>query len=148
MFCSPAPVPCQPVATPLRLWERSHGTMAPWRPVDNRANVASSVCVGPCAAVFGNSTVTGDARIEGLARVNDGATISGNVVVKDNAIAQGGANLSGNLVLGGDAEMWITCSPGTYLLCNPDRGCDGRGGESDINPGYAAFTDAELALTI
>jgi hypothetical protein len=93
-------------------------------------------------------TIPNVARIEGLAWVNSGATISGNVVVKDNAIVQGGANLSGNLVLGGDAEMWISCSSGTYLLYNPDRGCDGRGGESDVNPAYGAFTDAELAITI
>ena len=115
--------------------------------MDNRANVASTVYVGPRAAVFGTSTVTGNARIEGLAWVNDGVTISGNVVVKDNAIVQGGANLSGNLVLGGDAEMWINCSSGTYLLYSPDRGCDGRGGESDVNPAYAAYTDSELAIT-
>jgi hypothetical protein len=44
--------------------------------------------------------------------------------------------------------MWISCSSGTYLLYNPDRGCDGRGGESDVNPAYGAFTDAELAITI
>lgn len=74
--------------------------------------------------------------------------IKRDVVVRDSAIVQGGANLSGSLVLGGDAEMWITCSSGTYLTFNPDRGCDGRGGESDVNPSYGAFTDQELAITI
>lgn len=133
----------KPAATGGGHWHPNGGG---W--VDNSANVASTVYVGPRAAVFGSSTVTGNARIEGLAWVNSGATISGNVVVKDNAIVQGGANLSGNLVLGGDAEMWISCSSGTYLLYNPDRGCDGRGGESDVNPAYGAFTDAELAITI
>ncbi|MBL7255627.1 cellulose binding domain-containing protein [Actinoplanes sp. LDG1-01] len=33
------------------------------------------------------------------------------------------------------------------MLFNPDRGCDGRGGESDINPSYARFSDAEVAVT-
>jgi hypothetical protein len=51
-------------------------------------------------------------------------------------------------VLGGDAEMWITCSSGTYLMFNPDRGCDGGGGESDENPAHGTFTDAELEITI
>ncbi|MCH5671191.1 DUF6055 domain-containing protein [Streptomyces gilvus] len=133
----------KPAATGGGHWHSNGGG---W--VDNRANVAASVYVGPRAAVFGASTVTGNARIEGLAWVNSGATVGGNVVVKDNAIVQGGANLSGNLVLGGDAEMWISCSSGTYLLYNPDRGCDGRGGESDVNPAYSAFSDAELAITV
>jgi len=133
----------KPAATGGGHWHSNGGG---W--VDDRANVAASVYVGPRAAVFGDSTVTGNARIEGLAWVNSGATVGGNVVVKDNAIVQGGASLSGNLVLGGDAEMWIGCSSGTYLMFNPDRGCDGGGGESDVNPGYAAFTDAELAITV
>ncbi|MEU5597622.1 DUF6055 domain-containing protein [Streptomyces sp. NPDC020298] len=133
----------KPAATGGGHWHSNGGG---W--VDNSANVASSVYVGPRAAVFGNSTVTGNARIEGLSWVNSGATISGNVVVKDNAIVQGGASLSGSLVLGGDAEMWIGCSSGTYLMFNPDRGCDGRGGESDVNPSYSAFTDQELAITV
>ncbi|MFF3332464.1 DUF6055 domain-containing protein [Streptomyces sp. NPDC002888] len=133
----------KPAATGGGHWHSNGGG---W--VDNRANVASSVYVGPRAAVFGSSTVTGNARIEGLSWVNSGATIGGNVVVKDNAIVQGGANLSGNLVIGGDAELWIACSSGTYLMFNPDRGCDGRGGESDVNPAHGTFTDAELAITI
>ncbi|MFG2127394.1 DUF6055 domain-containing protein [Streptomyces sp. NPDC048751] len=133
----------KPAATGGGHWHSNGGG---W--VDNRANVASSVYVGPRAAVFGSSTVTGNARIEGLSWVNSGATIGGNVVVKDNAIVQGGANLSGNLVIGGDAELWIACSSGTYLMFNPDRGCDGRGGESDVNPAHGTFTDAELAITV
>ncbi|WKX14931.1 DUF6055 domain-containing protein [Streptomyces sp. NL15-2K] len=133
----------KPAATGGGHWHSNGGG---W--VDNRANVASTAYVGPRAAVFGNSTVTGNARIEGLAWVNSGATISGSVVVKDNAIVQGGANLSGSTVLGGDAEMWITCSSGTYLMFNPDRGCDGRGGESDVNPPHGTFTDEQLAITI
>ncbi|MHB9860567.1 DUF6055 domain-containing protein [Streptomyces sp. YIM S03343] len=131
----------KPTATGGGHWHSNGGG---W--VDDSANVAASVYVGPRAAVFGNSTVTGNARIEGLSWVNSGATISGNVVVKDNAIVQGGAKLSGKVVVGGDAEMSTTCSSGTYLLFNPDRGCDGKGGESDINPSHGTFTDAELAI--
>lgn len=115
--------------------------------VDNRATVSSSAYVGPRAAVYGSSTVSGNARIEGLAWVNSGATVRDNAVVKDSAIVQGGANLSGSVVLGGDAEIGISCSSGTYLLFNPDRGCDGRGGESDINPSHGRFSDAELAIS-
>ncbi|MDX3227837.1 DUF6055 domain-containing protein [Streptomyces sp. ME19-01-6] len=133
----------KPTATGGGHWHSNGGG---W--VDNRANVAASVYVGPRAAVFSGSTVTGNARIEGLSWVNSGATISGNVVVKDNAIVQGGANLSGSVVLGGDAEIAISCSSGTYLLFNPDRGCDGRGGETDVNPAHGTFTDDELAITI
>ncbi|WP_051865764.1 hypothetical protein [Streptomyces griseus] len=92
----------KPAATGGGHWHSNGGG---W--VDNRPNVASSVHVGPRAAVFGSSTVTGNARVEGLSWVNSGATIGGNVVVKDNAIVQGGANLSGNLVICGDAELWI-----------------------------------------
>lgn len=133
----------KPAATGGGHWHSNGGG---W--VDNSANVAASVYVGPRAAVFGASTLTGNVRVEGLSWVNSGATISDNVVVKDSAIVQGGARLSGNLVLGGDAESWITCSSGTYLMFDPDRGCDGRGGESDVNPSYGAFTDQELAITI
>ncbi|MEU6251469.1 hypothetical protein [Streptomyces sp. NPDC047043] len=115
--------------------------------MDERADVAASVYAGPRAAVFGNSTVTGNARIEGLVWANSGATISGNVVVEDHAIVQDGADLSGNLVVGGDAEMWITWSSGTYLLHNPARRCDGNGGESDINPPHGTLTDADLAIS-
>ena len=71
------------------------------------------------ALPYHHSTVTGNARIEGLAWVNSGATVGGNVVVKDNAVVRGGGDLSGNLVLGGDAEMWISCSSGTYLMFDP-----------------------------
>ncbi|NUP39753.1 MAG: avirulence protein [Streptomyces sp.] len=114
--------------------------------VDNRANVASTVYVGPRAAVYGNSTLTGNVRVEGMAWVNSGATLSGSVVVKDNALVQGGANLSGTVVLGGDAETAGTCSSGTYLLFNPDRGCDGGPGETDVNPSYSRFGNDELAI--
>lgn len=115
--------------------------------VDNRANVASTAYVGPRAAVYGNSTVSGNARIEGLAWVNSGATVGGDAVVKDNALIQGGANLSGNIVVGGDAELAVACGSGTYLMFDPDRGCDGRGGETDVNPAHGTFTDAELTIT-
>ncbi|MBM2615788.1 cellulose binding domain-containing protein [Actinoplanes sp. LDG1-06] len=33
------------------------------------------------------------------------------------------------------------------MLFNSDRGCDGRAGESDINPAYARFSSAEVAVT-
>ncbi|PRX17459.1 hypothetical protein CLV67_116235, partial [Actinoplanes italicus] len=59
---------------------------------------------------------------------------------------QGGANLSGNIVVGGDAEIAFACSAGTYLLFNPDRRCDGAGGEPDINPSFTAFPSADLAI--
>lgn len=132
----------KPAATGGGHWHSNGGG---W--VSNQANVAASAYVGPRAAVFGNSTVSGNARIEGLGWVNGGATVTGNAVVKDNAIVQGGANLSGNVVFGGDAETSGACSSGTYLIFNPNRGCDGRGGETDINPPHGRFTDAELAIT-
>jgi len=97
---------------------------------------------GQCAG----SAPSGNARLEGLARVNSGATVGGNAVVKDKALIQGGANLSGSIVVGGDAELGNTCASGTYLLFDPDRGCDGKAGETDINPTYARFTDAEVAI--
>ncbi|MBU2666250.1 cellulose binding domain-containing protein [Actinoplanes bogorensis] len=132
----------KPAATGGGHWHTNGGG---W--VDNRASVASTAYVGPRAAVYGNATVGGNARIEGLAWVNAGATVSGNAVVKDNAIVQGGVNLSGSVVVGGDAEPAGACGSGTYLLFNPDRGCDGRGGETDVNPVYARFSDAEVAVT-
>ncbi len=67
-------------------------------------------------------------------------------MVKDNALIQGGANLSGTVVVGGDAEFGIACSAGTYLQFDPDRGCDGGGGESDINPSHGTFASADLAI--
>jgi hypothetical protein len=91
--------------------------------------------------------VSGNARIEGLSWVNSGATVTGNAVVKDNALVQGGANLSGGVVVGGDAEPSTACGSGTYLLFNPARGCDGRGGEPDVNPSHPVFTDADLAFS-
>jgi hypothetical protein len=124
---------------------RWHSNGGGW--VDARANVAASAYVGPRAAVYGNSTVSGNARIEDLAWVNSGATVTGNAVVKNSALVQGGANLSGNVVIGGDAEPGIACGAGTYLLFNPDRGCDGRAGETDVNPPHATFTTDELAIT-
>jgi hypothetical protein len=132
----------KPAATGGGHWHSNGGG---W--VDNRANVAASAYVGPRAAVYGNSTVSGNARIEGLAWVNSGATISGNALVKDNALIQGGANLSGSIIVAGDAELASSCSTGTYLLFNPDRPCDGRTGEPDINPPHTRFTDAEVTVT-
>ncbi|MEV4106631.1 DUF6055 domain-containing protein [Nonomuraea sp. NPDC049695] len=114
--------------------------------VDNRANVAATAYVGPRAAVYGNSTVSGTARIEDLAWVNSGATVGGSAVVKNSALVQGGANLGGSVVIGGDAEPASACSSGTYLMFNPDRGCDGRGGETDVNPSHPIFSDADLAF--
>ncbi|MFG1990138.1 DUF6055 domain-containing protein [Actinoplanes sp. NPDC048988] len=109
------------------------------------ANVAASAYVGPKAAVMAG-TVTGNARVEGLGWVN-GGTVGGNAIVKDNALIQGGANLSGTVVVGGDAEIGYACSSGTYLMFNPDRGCDGAGGEPDINPAFTAFNSADLAIS-
>jgi hypothetical protein len=97
--------------------------------------------------VFGNATVSGNARIEDLAWVNSGGNVSGSAVVKNNAIVQGGVSIGGTAVVGGDAEPAGTCSSGTYLLFNPSRTCDGGGGEADVNPPHGIFTDAELAIT-
>ncbi len=132
----------KPAATGGGHWHSNGGG---W--VDNRATVAATAYVGPRAAVYGSSTVTGNARVEGLAWINSGATVTGNAVVKDNALVQGGVTLSGSVVVGGDAEPGAACGSGTYLLFDPSRGCDGRAGETDVNPAYARFTDAEVAVT-
>ena len=124
---------------------RWHSNGGGW--VDARATVAATAYVGPRAAVYGNSTVSGNARIEDLAWVNGGATMTGDAVVKNSALVQGGANLSGTVVIGGDAEPGTACASGTYLLFNPDRGCDGRAGETDVNPAHGTFTTADLAIT-
>nr|MDT0662286.1 DUF6055 domain-containing protein [Micromonospora sp. DSM 115978] len=127
---------------------RWHSNGGGW--VDARANVAATAYVGPRAAVYGNSTVSGNARIEDLAWVNSGATVGGNAVVKQNALVQGGANLGGSVVIGGDAEPASACSAGSYLMFVPDRGCDGRTSvpaEADINPAHPTFTDADLAFS-
>ncbi|WP_436534785.1 DUF6055 domain-containing protein [Actinoplanes sp. HUAS TT8] len=129
----------KPAATNGGHWHSNGGG---W--VSGSASVAATAYVGPKAAVYAG-TVTGNARIEGLGWVN-GGTVGGNAVVKDNALIQGGANLSGNIVVGGDAEFAISCSAGTYLQFNPDRGCDGAGGESDINPSHGTFASADLAI--
>ncbi|WP_328476344.1 polymer-forming cytoskeletal protein [Actinoplanes sp. NBC_00393] len=121
---------------------RWHSNGGGW--VAGNASVASTAYVGPKAAVMAG-TVTGNARIEGLGWVN-GGTVGGNAVVKDNALIQSGANLSGNIVVGGDAEIAFACSSGTYLMFNPDRRCDGAGGETDINPSFSAFPSADLAI--
>ncbi|MFF5097631.1 MULTISPECIES: DUF6055 domain-containing protein [Actinosynnema] len=130
----------KPAATGGGRWHSNGGG---W--VANTANVAASAYVGPKAAVMGRASVQGNARIEGLGWVN-GGTVGGNAVVRDNALIQDGANLSGNVVVGGDAEFAIACSSGTYLAFNPDRGCDGRAGETDVNPAHGTFPTSDLAL--
>ncbi|WP_285600481.1 DUF6055 domain-containing protein [Kineosporia sp. NBRC 101731] len=129
----------KPAATDGGHWHTNGGG---W--VAAGAKVAATAYVGPKAAVF-SGTISGNARIEGLGWVN-GGTVSGNAVVKDNALIQAGANLYGDIVVGGDAEMAITCSSGTYLAFDLERGCDGKAGESDINPSFTAFSSSELAL--
>jgi uncharacterized protein DUF6055 len=131
----------KPAATGGGHWHANGGG---W--VANTATVASTAYVGPKAAVYGRSTVSGNARIEGLGWVN-GGSVGGNAIVRDNALIQGGANLSGNIVVGGDAELAITCSAGTYLAFNPNRTCDGGGGEADVNPTHGTFATADLALS-
>ncbi|MEV0389306.1 DUF6055 domain-containing protein [Nonomuraea sp. NPDC050643] len=123
---------------------RWHSNGGGW--VDNRANVAATAYVGPRAAVYGNSTVSGNARVEDLAWINSGATVGGNAVVKNSALVQGGANLNGSVVIGGDAEPATACGSGTYLMFNPDRRCDGGGGEADVNPSHPIFSDNDLAF--
>lgn len=130
----------KPAATGNGRWHANGGG---W--VSNSATVAATAYVGPKAAVMGG-TVTGNARIEGLGWVN-GGTVGGNAVVRDNALIQRGANLSGGIVVGGDAEFAIACGSGTYLAFNPNRRCDGAGGEADINPAVGTFPSADLALS-
>ncbi|MER7282858.1 DUF6055 domain-containing protein [Dactylosporangium sp. NPDC000244] len=129
----------KPAATNGGHWHANGGG---W--VAANASVASTAYVGPKAAVYAG-TVTGNARIEGLGWVN-GGTVGGNAIVKDNALIQAGANLSGNIVVGGDAEFAIACGSGTYLAFNPDRKCDGGGGETDVNPSFTGFSSADLAI--
>ncbi|BAL89726.1 hypothetical protein AMIS_45060 [Actinoplanes missouriensis 431] len=131
----------KPAATHGGRWHSNGGG---W--VAAGASVAASAYVGPKAAVFAG-TVTGNARIEGLGWVN-GGTVGGNAVVKDNAIVQAGANLSGTVVVGGDAEFAIACSAGTYLQFSTSRGCDGGGGETDINPAHGTFPSADLVIGV
>lgn len=114
--------------------------------VDSRATVASTAFVGPRAAVYGSARVSDNARIEGFAWLNSGAVVSGDAVVKDNAIVQDGGNLSGSVIVGGDAEIAIACSSGTYLMFNPDRGCDGGSGETDVNPTVERFSDDQVSI--
>ncbi|MET7402005.1 DUF6055 domain-containing protein [Dactylosporangium sp. NPDC005572] len=129
----------KPAATNGGHWHSNGGG---W--VGPGANVAASAYVGPKAAVY-SGTVTGNARIEGLGWVN-GGTVGGNAIVKDNALIQNGANLSGNIVVGGDAEFAVACGSGTYLAFNPDRRCDGAGGETDVNPSFTTFSSDALAI--
>jgi hypothetical protein len=129
----------KPAATNGGHWHSNGGG---W--VSGGASVASTAYVGPKAAVYAG-TVTGNARIEGLAWVN-GGTVGGNAVVRDNALIQSGANLSGTIVVGGDAEFAIACGSGTYLRFDPDRRCDGAGGEPDVNPSHGTFASADLAV--
>jgi hypothetical protein len=129
----------KPAATNGGRWHANGGG---W--VGGNASVAATAYVGPKAAVMGGA-VTGNARIEGLGWVN-GGTVGGNAVVKDNALIQSGANLSGNIVVGGDAELAISCSSGTYLMFSTSRGCDGGAGESDVNPSHGTFSSDELAI--
>ena len=129
----------KPAATNGGRWHSNGGG---W--VAANANVAAGAYVGPKAAVMAGN-VTGNARIEGLGWVN-GGTVSGNAVVKDNALIQSGANLTGTVVVGGDAEFATACGSGTYLAFNPNRGCDGGPGETDVNPSFRTFASSELAL--
>ncbi|MBT0768195.1 hypothetical protein KIH74_04630 [Kineosporia sp. J2-2] len=129
----------KPAATDGGHWHSNGGG---W--VGPDATVSASAYVGPNAAVY-SGTVSGNARIEGLGWVN-GGTVTGDAVVKDNALIQAGASLSGDIVVGGDAEFGIACSSGTYLAFDTERGCDGKAGETDVNPSFTAFDSAELAL--
>lgn len=57
--------------------------------VENSANVAFSVYVGPSAMVLGNAHLSGQVRVDQTAIVRD-ATISGSVNILDNALVTGG----------------------------------------------------------
>ncbi|WP_063746618.1 DUF6055 domain-containing protein [Catenuloplanes japonicus] len=140
-----APGYVKPAATNGGRWHSNGGG---W--VAGNASVASTAYVGPRAAVY-SGTVTGNARIEDLAWVN-GGTVNGNAVVRGSAIVQGGATVGGSAVVGGDAEppggpTGTNCTSGTYLMFNPSRGCDGAGGESDINPAHGTFSSDALAIS-
>jgi hypothetical protein len=67
--------------------------------VQNSANVANSVYVGPTAIVLGNANISGQVRIENTAIVRH-ATLSGNVRVRNNALVDRG-NYSGDAVIQG-----------------------------------------------
>lgn len=71
--------------------------------VQNSANVAASVYVGPHAIVLGNSQISGNVRINHTAIVRD-ATISGNVQILDNAVVTGG-NYAENAIVRGHAYV-------------------------------------------
>ncbi len=67
--------------------------------VENSASVSTSVYVGPHAMVLGNSTLTGNARIDNTALVKD-ANISGNAYVFENAFMLGGTMTDDAIVRG------------------------------------------------
>jgi carbonic anhydrase/acetyltransferase-like protein (isoleucine patch superfamily) len=69
--------------------------------IEQGAQVANSVYVGPKAMVLGNSNITGNVKIENTAIVKD-AVLSENAVVKNNAMVIGG-ELKGNAVISGQA---------------------------------------------
>lgn len=69
--------------------------------VENSANVASTVYVGPHAMVLGFSNLSGEVRIENTALIRN-AQISGNVIVSENAFVDRGT-YSGNAKIKGQA---------------------------------------------
>jgi hypothetical protein len=82
---------------PLRNNGHLHSNGGGW--VQNSANVAASVYVGPWAMVLGNANLSGNVRIENTAVVRD-ANMSGGVKVQDNAFVNTGT-YSGNAIIRG-----------------------------------------------
>jgi len=82
---------------PLRNNGHLHSNGGGW--VQNSANVAASVYVGPWAMVLGNANLSSNVRIENTAVVRN-ATMSGEVKVQDNAFVNTGT-YSGNAIIRG-----------------------------------------------
>lgn len=82
--------------------------------VQNSANVAASVYVGPHAIVLGNAQISGNVRIDQTAIVRD-ANLSGNVQVLDNAVVTGGT-YSENAVIKGHAFVENVTMAGSALI--------------------------------
>ena len=80
--------------------------------IQNTAQVASSVYVGPNALVYGNSRVSGnvwvsgDARVFGNAFVSGNSRVSGNVWVYENSLVSGDARVFGNAQVSGNT--WVS----------------------------------------
>ena len=73
--------------------------------VSGDARVSGDAWVYGNARVSGNASVSGDARVSGNARVYGDAEVSGDASVSGNARVSGDASVSGNARVYGDAEV-------------------------------------------